>query len=367
MRKTGTTVIIEDVAFPIELLAEATLDLQKSLKKYAYNDAVIFGHALEGNLHFVFTQDFGTQEEIDRYASLMQEVSELVVHKYDGSLKAEHGTGRNMAPFVEMEWGKDAYDLMKKIKHIFDPLGILNPGVILNADTEAHLKNLKPLPAASEIIDKCTECGFCESSCVSSGLTLSPRQRIVIHREMTSLKKSGQKPHIAASLAKLYEYSGNETCATDGLCAINCPVKIDTGKLIKYLRSENTGPGKRRAMWIADHMKLVTSVGSKALSFVNFIHLVIGTTLMQNIAGGLRRISGNTIPSWNRFMPKGAETIKLKSAENSVKTRKVVYLPSCINRTMGISRDHSEEKTAFPKKWSYYLTKPDLNLSIPIK
>ena len=344
MRRTGTTVIIEDVAFPIEQLAEATLDLQKSLKKYAYNDAVIFGHALEGNLHFVFTQDFGTQEEIDRYASLMQEVSELVVNKYDGSLKAEHGTGRNMAPFVEMEWGKDAYDLMKKIKHIFDPLGILNPGVILNADTEAHLKNLKPLPAASEIIDKCTECGFCESSCVSSELTLSPRQRIVIHREMTSLKKSGQKPHIAASLAKLYAYSGNETCATDGLCAINCPVKIDTGKLIKYLRSENTGPGKRRAMWIADHMKLITSVGRKALSFVNFIHLIIGTTLMQNIAGGLRRISGNTIPSWNRFMPKGAETIKLKSGENSVKTRKVVYFPSCINRTMGISRDHSEEK-----------------------
>jgi D-lactate dehydrogenase len=344
MRKTGTTVIIEDVAFPIELLAEATLDLQKLLKKYSYHDAVIFGHALEGNLHFVFTQDFGTKEEVDRYASLMLEVSELVVHKYDGSLKAEHGTGRNMAPFVEMEWGKDAYVLMKEIKHIFDPLGILNPGVILNPDREAHLKDLKPIPAASEIIDKCTECGFCESSCVSSGLTLSPRQRIVIHREMTSLGKSGQKPHIAASLAKLYKYSGNETCAADGLCATNCPVKIDTGKLIKYLRSENNGRGKNRAMWIADHMKLVTTMGRKALSFVNFFHKVIGTTLMRNISGGLRGISGGIIPSWNPFIPTGAGSIMAKPVEQSAKSRKVVYFPSCINRTMGVSMDHKEEK-----------------------
>ena len=58
MRKTGTTVIIEDVAFPIQSLAEATSDLQKLLKKYEYNEAVIFGHALEGNLHFVFHTGF---------------------------------------------------------------------------------------------------------------------------------------------------------------------------------------------------------------------------------------------------------------------------------------------------------------------
>ena len=233
MRRSGTTVIIEDVAFPVESLAEATIDLQNILKKFSYNEAVIFGHALEGNLHFVFTQDFSTQAEIDRYGKLMAEVSELVVNKYDGSLKAEHGTGRNMAPFVELEWGKEAYQLMTEIKNIFDPLNILNPGVILNSDQEIHLKNLKPIPAANEIIDKCTECGFCEPSCVSADLTLTPRQRIVIHREMASLARTGHEPHIAAALAKSFEYSGNNTCATDGLCAVSCPVKIDTGKLIK--------------------------------------------------------------------------------------------------------------------------------------
>jgi len=206
MRKSGTTVIIEDVAFPISRLAEATLDLQDLLNKYHYDEAVIFGHALEGNLHFVFTQDFNHREEIERYAHLMSDVADLVVHKYDGSLKAEHGTGRNMAPFVEMEWGREAYALMKEIKQIFDPDGILNPGVIFNDDSEIHLKNFKPIPAANEIIDKCTECGFCELSCVSAELTLTPRQRIVIYREFTSLKRRGHEPHIAASLGKLFDY-----------------------------------------------------------------------------------------------------------------------------------------------------------------
>ena len=344
MRKTGTTVIIEDVAFPIPFLAEATTDLQALLAKYAYNEAVIFGHALEGNLHFVFTQDFSTPEEIDRYAKLMSEVSELVVNKYDGSLKAEHGTGRNMAPFVEMEWGKEAYDLMKRIKEIFDPEGILNPGVILNSDNEAHLKNLKPIPASSDITDKCTECGFCEPSCVSSELTLTPRQRIVVHREMTSLSKSGHEPHIAASLASSFSYSGNDTCATDGLCATACPVKIDTGKLIKYIRSENNKGTEKRALWIGEHMSLVTFMVRKALTIAGFFHTLLGIRIMTWISGSLRAISGKMIPLWNPFMPKGAEKINVNLTLNTGSVRKVVYFPSCINRSMGISHEYREEK-----------------------
>ncbi|WP_321322244.1 FAD-linked oxidase C-terminal domain-containing protein [Labilibaculum sp.] len=200
MRKVGTTVIIEDVCFPVPKLAEATLDLQDLFKKYKYSEAVIFGHALEGNLHFVFTQDFGTQPEIDRYAKFMDELADLVVGRYDGALKAEHGTGRNMAPYVEMEWGTDAYNLMKEIKAIFDPHFLINPGVILNADKQAHLKDLKPLPAAHEKIDQCMECGFCEPSCVSHNLTLSPRQRIAVYREITRLKASGETPHELAGM-----------------------------------------------------------------------------------------------------------------------------------------------------------------------
>jgi D-lactate dehydrogenase len=344
MRKAGTTVIIEDVAFPVPSLAEATLDLQGLLKKYGYDEAVIFGHALEGNLHFVFNQDFGTEDEIKRYSSLMIAVSDLVVHKYDGSLKAEHGTGRNMAPFVEMEWGEEAYDLMQILKKLFDPLNILNPGVILNPDNEIHLRNLKPVPAVSEITDKCTECGFCESSCVSADLTLSPRQRIAIHRELMSFEKSGHEPHVAASLANSFVYAGNETCATDGLCSIACPVKIDTGNLVKSLRAEQSVKNKPGAMKIADHMSMVTALARKGLSVVSFIHRSLGTGFMEKVSSGLRKMSGNRIPAWNRFMPSGAKPVKEPDATPSDVKRKVVYFPSCINRSMGVSQDHREEK-----------------------
>lgn len=356
IRKTGTTVIIEDVAFPVARLAEATLDLHQLFKKWEYHEAVIFGHALEGNLHFVFTQDFGSQSEIDRYAGFMADVAELVVSKYDGALKAEHGTGRNMAPFVEKEWGKEAYALMKQIKAIFDPQNLLNPGVILNNDPEAHLKNLKPIPAANKIVDKCIECGFCEPTCVSAELTLTPRQRIAVYREMAYLTRSGHEPHIAASLAKDYAYFGNNTCATDGLCAKACPVKIDTGKLIKNLRTENIGSRQNSAIWIADRMAGTTAFVRKTLAFVGLFHSLLGTSMMKGISGGIRRLSGNRIPLWNAYMPLGAKKINTTQAqafkteqesntEQAFKTeRKVVYFPSCINRAMGVSQEHRKEK-----------------------
>ena len=344
IRKTGTTVIIEDVAFPVPRLAEATLDLQQLFKKWGYNEAVIFGHALEGNLHFVFTQDFGVQSEIDRYSHFMADITEMVVTGYDGSLKAEHGTGRNMAPFVELEWGKEAYELMKQIKNLFDPRHLLNPGVIITNDPEAHLKNLKPIPEANEKIDKCIECGFCEPSCVSAELTLTPRQRIVVYREMMNLTKTGHEPHILAALTKDFKYSGNETCATDGLCATSCPVDIDTGKLIKLRRNNEVGSGNGFADWIAGNMNLVTASARFMFSMVGVFHAILGTSLMKSISGGLRTLSGNRMPQWNPYMPLGAGKINRNSSPGIVTGRKVVYFPSCINRAMGVSRENRKEK-----------------------
>ena len=312
-----------------------------------------------------------------RYELLMNDVTRLVVEKYDGSLKAEHGTGRNMAPFVEMEWGKEAFELMKKIKEIFDPEFLLNPGVILNPDPQSHLKNLKPLPAAWEKVDKCIECGFCEQSCVSSDLELSPRQRISVYREISRLKRSGEEPHLAASLINSYKYTGDETCATDGLCAMSCPVKIDTGKLIKELRYQEISPRQaKRALWIADHMAFVTSAARTSLSVVNAFHSVFGSAVMGFLANSMRNISGNRIPQWNPWMPKGAEKMKELSNEGmkeyssipsffqSSEPRKVVYFPSCINRSMGLSKNDPEE-VQLTEKMKQLLTKGGFDIIYP--
>lgn len=311
LRKTGTTVIIEDIAFPLPQLAEACVALKGLFKKYEYHDAVLFGHALEGNLHFVFSQDFSNPKEVQRYEDLMAELAIIVVDQFGGSLKAEHGTGRNMAPFVEKEWGAAAYDIMKRIKKIFDPKNQINPDVLINPDPKAHLKHLKPLPESHDIIDKCMECGFCEPHCVSEGLTLSPRQRIVIAREVSRLEATNDDPQRLADIRKDVTYQLDETCATDGLCALACPVHIDTGKFVKHWRADAiTDTQKKVANYIGSNMDKTTAMLRMGLKVVSFFHSVFGTRIMSFISSGLHWISGGTIPKWIPQIPKGADKIK---------------------------------------------------------
>ena len=191
VRAKGTTVIIEDVAFPLQHLADAAVDLTRLFEKHGYSNAIIFGHAKDGNLHFVITQGFTTEKEVAQYRDFIDDVVDLVVKKYDGALKAEHGTGRNMAPFVETEWGPEAYAVMQQLKALADPDNLLNPGVIINPDPAAHMADLKKMPVVEEEVDKCIECGYCEPKCPSRDLTLTPRQRIVVRREMQRLKDHG--------------------------------------------------------------------------------------------------------------------------------------------------------------------------------
>jgi D-lactate dehydrogenase len=352
MRESGTTPLIEDLCFPIENLASGTADLIKLIDKYNYKEAAIWGHAKEGNLHFVFTQNFQTQKEIERYDNFMREIVALVVDKYDGSLKAEHGTGRNMAPFVATEWGSTAYSVMKEVKSILDPKGILNPGVILNEDPEIHIKNLKPIPSIRESVDKCMECGFCESTCVSEGFTLSPRQRIAVYREIERLRQTGEEPHRAAELNKLYKYAGLDTCATDGLCFIKCPLDIDTGQLVKELRHEgHSTKAEKTALRIARNMGTVTSGMRAGLSAVYYLRLATGKKLFGAVATGMHNITGGMIPLWNEYFPKGASKLKdisyspepANTTPDPEKENFVVYFPSCITRSMGQSKNKSKE------------------------
>ena len=337
IREIGTTVIIEDVAFPIDRLAEATLQLQQLFRKHRYSEAIIFGHALEGNLHFVFTQDFNRPEEVRRYRDFIGDLTQMVVHRYGGSLKAEHGTGRNMAPFVELEWGAEAYGLMREIKAIFDPEDLLNPGVILNSDPQVHLKNLKPLPKAHSVVDKCTECGFCEVNCPSRDLTLTPRQRIAVWREISRLRSNGDNAARLVELTGRYAYQGNATCATDGLCAIACPVNIDTGKLIKDLRRlQVSGWQDRAATLLADHFGLATAALRMLLTATHRLQGLLGAEGMRRVTDGARRLSGNRTPQWNPWLPRAAEAMA-PSGRDGEAALKAVYFPSCLSRTLGVA------------------------------
>ena len=387
-RPVGTSCLIEDVAFPIESLPEATVKLQKLIADHGYDDACIYGHAFEGNYHFILNQSFADEHEVARYAEMMRDVARLVVEEYDGSLKAEHGTGRNMAPFVRYEWGDKAYEVMKELKAVFDPDGLLNQGVIFNDDPDCFIKCLKPLPVleydfdsvpdggkylmdpslstAKETIEqvkranKCIECGFCEVNCMSCGLTLSSRMRIAVQREIRHLTATGSDPERLAKLKKQYKYYGDQTCATDGLCSTSCPMKINTGELTHLIRQmdmNNSKMGYRVGEFAANHMAGIKSGLRVVLDVAHIAHVTLGPKLMSSVCRGMNKMG---LPLWTTAMPKKKRQPKPSDLTQFIIEKslpkhdeetaanlsplKVVYFPSCINQTMGLSKKSPAKK-----------------------
>ncbi len=339
LRAAGTSVVIEDVAVPVEALAEAIRDLHGLFARHGFEDAIVFGHAKDGNLHFVFARDFSIPDVIARYASFMQGLTGLVLGKYDGSLKAEHGSGRNMAPFVEAEWGSAAYGVMRRVKRLLDPEGLLNPGVLLSDDPGTHLKHLKALPSLSPLADKCIECGFCEARCPSRDLTLTPRQRIVVSRELSRLARQNdpQAGQLEASLRADFEYQGITTCAGDSMCQTSCPVKIDTGALIKEMRSVRHSRWARRlADLAASQLALVARLARLALRSVALLRrLPAGPQLVRAASGIAHRLTPSLIPRLASDLPLPGPAGRLPEPRVIEGAPRVVYFPSCLSRVLG--------------------------------
>lgn len=401
MRREGTTCLIEDIAFHIEDLPDATEDLSALLDRHGYDDSCIYGHALEGNFHFIINQSFDSEAEVRRYEAMIRDVAEMVVGKYDGSLKAEHGTGRNMAPFVKYEWGEKAFGVMQRVKELFDPHGLLNPGVIFNDDPECFLKNFKALPVLkpwaddskavepelAEIykkLNKCIECGFCEVNCLSCGFTLSSRTRIATQREITALRElpdpTASEQTRLRTLEKEYSYTGEQTCAGDGLCSTSCPMGINVADLTHQLRRVNMPAGSfGHGFWnfVAGHYAGVKSGLRGALRMATAGETVLGDLAMSGLCRWLH--NAIRIPLWTPATPKaynipkslralvnsaavghdGASTVYAateparlgslskrpdsqtsEAATGMPTVCKVVYFPSCINQMMGLPKHH---------------------------
>ena len=390
MRREGTTCLIEDIAFHIENLPDATVDLSALLDRHGYDDSCIYGHALEGNFHFIINQSFDSEAEVSRYEAMIRDVAEMVVGKYDGSLKAEHGTGRNMAPFVSYEWGEKAFGIMKRVKELFDPHGLLNPGVIFNDDPKCFLRNFKALPVLkpwtdegkavepelAEIykkLNKCIECGFCEVNCLSCGFTLSSRTRIATQREITSLRAlsnpSATEQARLQTLEKEYSYAGEQTCAGDGLCSTSCPMGINVADLTHQLRRMNMPAGTLGyGVWdfTAKHYSGVKSGLKGALRMATAGDTVLGDLAMSGLCRWLHSVI--RLPLWTPATPKAYNIpMSLKALVSSAvaSTNKVVYFPSCINQMMGLPKHHHAVDKPLVEEMVSLLTKAGYEVIFP--
>ncbi len=333
LKPPEAALIIEDVCVPPERVAEAAKDLQALLGEHGFLPGVA-GHASAGNLHFMLTPDFAKHEDVERYEAFMGGLVDLVVDKYDGSLKAEHGTGVNMAPYVEREWGPKATELMWRLKRLADPGGVLAPGVVLNSDPAAHLRNLKSTPPIEEVATNCVECGFCEPVCPSRHLTTTPRQRIVLRREMAR-QPAGSA--VQRALLHEYQYDALETCAADGSCQLACPVGIDTGKLVKQQRArERSRAAERCALAAARRWDRVERGARSGLGIADAVARVTGDAPLRGLTRAVRAaVSSELVPEWGDATPPPAPP---QLPPTSRQGAAAVYVPACINRIFGRSR-----------------------------
>ncbi|GIF00465.1 oxidoreductase [Paractinoplanes rishiriensis] len=313
-RPAGTVALLEDVAVPVPVLADLCDDLTALFDRHGYERSVIFGHAKDGNLHFMLTERFGDGDS-RRYAAFTEDMVDAVLGR-GGTLKAEHGTGRVMAPFVRRQYGDELFDVMVAIKRACDPAGTLNPGVLLTDDPAAHLKHLKPVVAVESEVDRCVECGYCEPVCPSRDLTTTPRQRIVLRRELAAATAAGDLP-LAEELAREYQYDAVDTCAVDGMCATACPVLINTGDLTKRLRASTVSPAQQRA-WgsAARHWDGVSRAMKLALNTA---------AAGPFVARAATRLPG--LPRWSPDLPRGGA----RRRPAPVSSPDALYLPSCLS------------------------------------
>ncbi|QYH37025.1 FAD-binding and (Fe-S)-binding domain-containing protein [Salinibacterium sp. M195] len=328
-RPSGTTALLEDVVVPVESLARTSSQLSDLFDRYGYQNSVIFGHAKDGNIHFMLT-DLFEGAGLERYEAFTEDMVDLVLGE-GGSLKAEHGTGRVMAPYVQRQYGDELYGVMREVKALFDPTGMLNPGVIITDDPAVHLKNIKTTPTIEEEVDRCVECGYCEPVCPSSDLTLTPRQRIVVKRAIATALADGDTA-LAAELEKDYGYEGVQTCAVDGMCQTACPVLINTGDLVRRLRkTEHSAVEKKVWKTAATHWDATTAIAGAALTITEKLPAPI-ITGPNKVARAV--LGDDVLPLWSSELPAGGGR-RARPAPDASAAIDAVYVPACVNAMFG--------------------------------
>ena len=302
--------------------------------RHGYDDSVIFGHAKDGNVHFMLTERLGGRPVATGSTRFTDDMVDLVL-AHGGSLKAEHGTGRMMAPFVRRQYGDELYAVMREIKALCDPAAAAEPG---------RHPHRRPEPRTCPT-SRSRRPSTPRSTAASSAATASRSARAATSRRR---RASGSccaarwrgrgRPATSRLLAELeadYAYDGVDTCAVDGMCATACPVRINTGDLMKRLRAERPGPlaaahgwALAAKHWGADHP------GRARAALTGRRRSLPGA-----VAPGANRRAGKVadpdlVPLWSPDLPPAAAPRRGRRAPAAA-AAEVVFFSSCTGTMFG--------------------------------
>jgi len=280
---------IEDTAVALPDLADYISDFSDLMKRHQ-QEAVYYAHAGAGEIHLRPILDLKKREDVVLFKQITDDVATLV-KKYNGSMSGEHGDGIVRAGYIPLMIGQENYEILKKIKHVFDPNCIFNPGKIVNAyamDKQLRYEVERDEPEIDSFFDftdslgilraaeKCNGSGDCRKS-VESGGTMCPSYRATKDEKDTTRARANALREFLTNNQKPNKFNQKELkevfdlCLSCKGCSSECPSNVDVATLkaeFEYQYQKENGISLRTKLF-AYNTRLNT-IGSLAPAITNF-------------------------------------------------------------------------------------------------
>lgn len=333
-RRQHPAEFMEDVSVDYRRLGDYIAGLEKIQKKH---DIAIcyFGHAGDGELHLRPYLDLGDPRDRDKMKAIAEEVFTLA-WSLGGSISGEHAVGLIRAGYVRRQYGDAYYDILKKVKAIFDPAGLMNPGKILNEDPDVMFKNLRrerpilPERTRSEMLfnanelelefEQCYGCGLCLGR--EPSLRMCPVFRAMGEELGSSRAKANLLHYWATGQLSEKDFESPEfrkfldLCVNCKMCERQCPSGTNISMLMTAARAEYVRRKElRRTEFLLSRNRYLSWMGSLFSPLSNVaMKLPISKWLLEKATGIDKRRS---MPQFARgsFLKAGA---KYLAAQGSV-------------------------------------------------
>lgn len=309
---------IEDVSVPAENLARYTRDVISLLDQFGLK-AAFYGHASAGCLHIRPLLDLREQKGVSDMAALSERTLELVL-RHSGVMSGEHGDGLQRSYLNEKLFGEELYSVMKKLKEIFDPHGVLNPGkVVRGPDSSLSLRLRKSAGDIATSLDWSREGGLAAAAamCNGQGVCRKTAEGIMCPSYRATLDE-GDSTRARANLLRelmlghmdtdmIYEkefYDVFDLCVGCKACRTECPSGVDVGKMkteFLALYKDKTGFTARDGLFARVHE--ISSARSALPRFLNRVLESSFSRRLLSLAGISRRrplppIAEDTFSGW---------------------------------------------------------------------